>query len=261
MRSPRSTDSSYTKRRCGVWRSLRFRDTSRCSQVAAARSPSSVRSRSSRLRVDRDVDRDLLQVGRHLRAGHGDEARDAGVLEAAREDRAELVPELLGDAGGPAVGRHGRVTPRRSRPPRRAPPPPRPPRASASAPRRCRRRTGRSRSRAPVTWICPPCIDATKSATLSSDSFTNAWSLPTAATPTTLFCQRSFSRDLGDRHVEPGLHPVDRRAQEVPLRLERPRLGEVQREAEHADEHPRPPSPIARAGPRGRSSSAGLVRR
>ena len=44
-----------------------------------------------------------------------------------------------------------------------------------------------------MSWICPPCIERTKSATLSSVSFTNAWSFPTAVTPMMLRCQRSFS--------------------------------------------------------------------
>src|SRR5512140_1977365 len=44
-----------------------------------------------------------------------------------------------------------------------------------------------------MTWICPPCMAATKPATLSSASFTKACSFPTVTIPSTLRCQRSFS--------------------------------------------------------------------
>src|SRR5512133_560513 len=44
-------------------------------------------------------------------------------------------------------------------------------------------------------------------------------------------------RDLGDRDVELRLHPVDGRADQVALRLEGTRRGEMEGQSEDADEH------------------------
>ena len=93
-----------------------------------------------------------------------------------------------------------------------------------------------SRSR-PVTWICPPCIDATKSATLSSDSLTNAWSFPTAATPTTLFCQRSFSATSAIETLNFAFTRSMAERRRCRFDLSEPGSGRMQREAEHAHEH------------------------
>src|SRR5512137_320275 len=61
---------------------------------------------------------------------------------------------------------------------------------------------------------------------------------------------------LGDGHRVAGPHPVEGGAQQVPLRLERARLGQVQGEAEDADEHRDLPggaaSPATAASPRAR---------
>ena len=137
----------------------------------------------------------------------------------------------------------------------RSSPSPKPSSSSASASRASCLRPRRGASpydddldRASVTWICPPCIDATKSATLSSVSFTNAWSLPTAVTPMTLRCQRSFSPTSAIDTLNLRLHAVDRRPQQVPLRLQRPGVGRCSVRRRTPTNIVDPPSARAAAG-------------
>src|SRR5574342_1378109 len=84
------------------------------------------------LAVDGDPHRDLPEVRRHPGPGDGHEAGDARVLEAAGQQRRQLVAELLGDPRRPIGHRH-RPLPL---PPQGSPPGPPPPASRLPQPRR-----------------------------------------------------------------------------------------------------------------------------